>query len=97
MERYNKAGVDGRHVTTDPSCRKQKDEEGVKVLHTKSQAGRTQKSGPPATRLECHPLRCTVKLHTACGKTENKKGGRTRRREETEHSYKVLENSRPEG
>lgn len=51
--------------------KKNKDEEGVKVLHTKSQAGRTQKSGPPATRFECHLLRCTVKLRTACerGKT----------------------------
>lgn len=51
-----------------------KDEEGVKVLHTKSQAGRTQKSGPPATRFECHPLRCTVKLHTACDKIKTKEG-----------------------
>lgn len=66
-------------MITDPSSRKQKDEEGVKVLHTKSQAGRTQKSGPPATRLECHPLRCTVKLHTACDKTKNRKKGRRTR------------------
>lgn len=72
--KYKTANVNGRCATTDPSSRKQKDEEGVKVLHTKSQAGRTQKSGPPATRLECHPLRRTVKLHTACGKTETKKG-----------------------
>lgn len=73
---------------TDPSSRKrkkktktnkQKDKEGVKVLHTKSQAGRTQKSGPPATRLECHSLRCTVKLRTACEKT---KTGRTEKGEE---------------
>lgn len=56
-----------------------KDKEGVKVLHTKSQAGRTQKSGPPATRLERHSLRCTVKLRTACEKT---KTGRTEKGEE---------------
>lgn len=72
---------------TDPSSRnknqkktKQKpDKEGVKVLHTKSQAGRTQKSGPPATRLERHSVRCTVKLRTACEKT---KTGRTEKGEE---------------
>lgn len=71
------ADEDGLHET-DPSSRnknqkktKQKpDKEGVKVLHTKSQAGRTQKSGPPATRLEGHSLRCTVKLRTACEKTK---------------------------
>jgi len=58
------------------------------VLHTKSQAGRTQKSGPPATRLERHSLRCTVKLRTACEKT---KTGRTEKgEEETEHHYKML-------
>lgn len=57
------------------------------MLHTKSQAGRTQKSGPPATRFECHLLRCTVKLRTAC---ERGKQGRTER-EETEHNYKMLE------
>lgn len=55
------------------------DKEGVKVLHTKSQAGRTQKSGPPATRLEGHSLRCTVKLRTACEKTRT---GRTEKGEE---------------
>lgn len=55
------------------------DKEGVKVLHTKSQAGRTQKSGPPASRLEGHSLRCTVKLRTACEKTRT---GRTERGEE---------------
>lgn len=73
---------------TDPSSRKKPnkqedqtktDKEGVKVLHTKSQAGRTQKSGPPATRLECHSLRCTVKLRTACEKTRT---GRTEKGEE---------------
>lgn len=41
-----------------------------KGVHTKSQAGRTQKSGPPATRFECHLLRCTVKLRTACERGE---------------------------
>lgn len=59
--------------------KKKTDKEGVKVLHTKSQAGRTQKSGPPATRLEGHSLRCTVKLRTACEKT---KTGRTEEGEE---------------
>lgn len=93
MERHKKADVNGQHVTTDPSSRKQKDEEGVKVLHTKSQAGRTQKSGPPATRLECHPLRCTVKLHTPCDKTKIKEGKNKEKRRETEHNYKMLENS----
>lgn len=79
------ADEDGLHET-DPSSRrkqkdktKEKDKEGVKVLHTKSQAGRTQKSGPPATRLERHSLRCTVKLRTACEKT---KTGRTEKGEE---------------
>lgn len=65
---------------------KNKDKEGVKVLHTKSQAGRTQKSGPPATRFECHLLWCTVKLRTACEREETEK-----QREETEHNYKMLE------
>lgn len=82
------ADEDGLHETDPGSRRKQKDEtnkkkkpdkEGVKVLHTKSQAGRTQKSGPPATRLEGHSLRCTVKLRTACEKT---KTGRTEEGEE---------------
>lgn len=58
------------------------DKEGVKVLHTKSQAGRTQKSGPPATRLECHLFRCTVKLRTACERETGK--NRERRRDRTQ-------------
>lgn len=63
---------------------KHEDEEGVKVLHTKSQAGRTQKSGPPATRFERHLLRRTVKLRTACEKGEwggTKRGDRTQLRD----------------
>lgn len=64
---------------TKQNNKKKTDKEGVKVLHTKSQAGRTQKSGPPATRLEGHSLRCTVKLRTACEKT---KTGRTEEGEE---------------
>lgn len=60
---------------SDPKQQKNKDKEGVKVLHTKSQAGRTQKSGPPATRFECHLLRCTVKLRTACEKGKGKNRG----------------------
>lgn len=83
---YKVADEDGLHETDPGSRRKQKrrnkkktDKEGVKVLHTKSQAGRTQKSGPPATRLEGHSLRCTVKLRTACEKT---KTGRTEEGEE---------------
>lgn len=59
------------------------DKEGVKVLHTKSQAGRTQKSGPPASRLEGDSLRCTVKLGTACEETRT---GRTERGEEKRHN-----------
>lgn len=73
-------------VTYQIQAAENEDKEGVKVLHTKSQAGRTQKSGPPATRLECHLLRCTVKLRTACeGETEEQ------RKEKRQHSYKVLE------
>lgn len=56
------------------------------MLHTKSQAGRTQKSGPPATRFECHLLRCTVKLRTACEKGKGKN-----REEKRQHNYKMLE------
>ena len=67
--------------------RRHKDEEGVKVLHTKSQAGRTQKSRPPAASFERHLLGRTVKLGTAC---ERGRTGRTGR-EETEHSYETLE------
>lgn len=63
-----------------PKQQKNKGEEGVKVLHTKSQAGRTQKSGPPATRFECHLLRCTVKLRTACGRGETGKNRERRDR-----------------
>ena len=59
----------------------------VKVLHTKSQAGRTQKSRPPAASFERHLLGRTVKLGTAC---ERGRTGRTGR-EETEHSYETLE------
>lgn len=55
------------------------------MLHTKSQAGRTQKSGPPATRFECHLLRCTVKLRTACEKGKGKN-----REEKRQHNYKML-------
>jgi hypothetical protein len=62
---------------------KNKDEEGVKVLHTKSQAGRTQKSGPSATRFECHLLRCTVKLRTAC---ERGKTGEEQREEKRQNT-----------
>lgn len=62
---------------------KNKDKEGVKVLHTKSQAGRTQKSGPPATRFECHLFRCTVKLRTACERGKTGKN-RERRRDRTQ-------------
>lgn len=62
---------------------KNKDEEGVKVLHTKSQAGRTQKSGPPATRFECHLFRCTVKLRTACERGKTRKN-RERRKDRTQ-------------
>lgn len=90
------ADENGLHET-DPSSRKKNpkqtnktkqtkkktDKEGVKVLHTKSQAGRTQKSCPPATRLERHPLRRTVKLRTACEKT---KTGRTEKGEEKRHN-----------
>lgn len=47
------------------------------MLHTKSQAGRTQKSGPPATRFERHLLRRTVKLRTAC---ERGRTGKNRER-----------------
>lgn len=56
------------------------------MLHTKSQAGRTQKSRPPATRFECHLLRCTVKLRTACEKGKGKN-----REEKRQHNYKMLE------
>lgn len=70
---------------SDPKQQKNKDKEGVKVLHTKSQAGRTQKSGPPATRFECHLLRCTVKLRTACEKGKGKN-----REEKRQHNYKML-------
>ena len=73
-------------VKPQPSGR-HKDEEGVKVLHTKSQAGRTQKSRPPAASFERHLLGRTVKLGTAC---ERGRTGRTGR-EETEHSYETLE------
>lgn len=74
---------------TNRKTKQKTDKEGVKVLHTKSQAGRTQKSGPPATRLERHSLRCTVKLRTACEKT---KTGRTEKGEEKrqKHHYKML-------
>lgn len=76
----------GLRDKSDPKQQKNKDKEGVKVLHTKSQAGRTQKSGPPATRFECHLLRCTVKLRTACEKGKGKN-----REEKRQHNYKMLE------
>lgn len=57
------------------------------MLHTKSQAGRTQKSRPPAASFERHLLGRTVKLGTAC---ERGRTGRTGR-EETEHGYETLE------
>lgn len=73
-----------RAAETKTNKTKQKaDKEGVKVLHTKSQAGRTQKSGPPAPRLEGDSLRRTVKLRTACEKTRT---GRTERGEEKRHN-----------
>ena len=50
------------------------------MLHTKSQAGRTQKSGPPATRFERHLLRRTVKLRTACERGRTGKNGERRDR-----------------
>lgn len=67
-------------VTIRSKQQKNKDKEGVKVLHTKSQAGRTQKSRPPATRFECHLLRCTVKLRTACEKGKTGKNREKRDR-----------------
>lgn len=40
-------------------------EQRNKALHTKSQAGRTQKARPPAARLEGQTLRTPGELYTA--------------------------------
>lgn len=47
--------------------KRKRDKGRSKELHTKSQAGRTQKSRPPAGNFEGYPLWCTVKLGPACG------------------------------
>lgn len=49
-----------------------------KALHTKSQAGRTQKTRPPATWFEGHSLRATAELYTACGTKRGKEKERER-------------------
>lgn len=56
-----------------------REEQRNKALHTKSQAGRTQKARPPAARLEGQTLRTPVELYTAWreggGRGEEERGG----------------------
>lgn len=59
------------------------EEQRNKALHTKSQAGRTQKARPPAARLEGQTLRTPAELYTAW-REGGGKGEEERRDEETE-------------